>query len=181
MWFGFLVYVIFAIFLTSTIWSLCGARARKNPIILLLVGFLVSVIGVFLIWATGNYADTIGLICNKFSIITVSECGLDKVLGGITGKFIEIGFAALGASLMGLAFDIKTKDDLDLKKKTALARIDRLKEREIQLNQEFDQLEKDLDNLQPSERIKRFRHLKNKKYSIFDDKLDVDEEIEKWL
>ena len=110
-----------------------------------------------------------------------SECGFDEIVGGITRKFIEIGFAALGAGLMGLAFDIKTKDDLDLKKKTALGRIDRFKEREIQLNQEFEQLEKDLDNLQPSERIKRFRHLKNKKYSIFDDKLDADEEVEKWL
>ena len=181
MWVGFLIYVVFAIFVTSTIWSFCGARSRKNPIILLLVGFLVSAIGVFLIWATDNYADTIGLVCSKSTIITASECSLDKLLGGITGKFIEIGFAALGAGLMGLAFDIKTKGDLDLKKKITLGRIDRLKEREIQLNQEFDQLEKDLDGLQPSERVKRFRHLKNKKYSIFDDKLDADEEVEKWL
>ena len=181
MWVGFLIYVVSAILVISTIWSFCGARARKNPIILLLVGFLVSSIGVFLIWATENYADFIVLACNKFPKIMASECGFDEIVGGITRKFIEIGFAALGAGLMGLAFDIKTKDDLDLKKKTALGRIDRFKEREIQLNQEFEQLEKDLDNLQPSERIKRFRHLKNKKYSIFDDKLDADEEVEKWL
>ena len=181
MWFGFLIYVAFAVFVTYSIWSLCGARSRKSPIILLLVGFLVSVIGVFLIWATASYSDTIGLVCNKLTIIPKAECDLDKIVGGLTGKFIEIGFAALGAGLMGLAFDIKTKDDLDLKKKAALGRLDRIKEREAQLEQEFDQLEKDLDNLKPSEKVKRFKHLRNKNISIFDDKLDADDEIAKWL
>ena len=181
MWFGFLIYVAFAVFVTSSIWSFCGARSRKHPIILLLVGFLVSLIGVFLIWATKNYADTIGLVCNKLTLITTSECQFDEILGGITGNFIELGFAALGAGLMGLAFDIKTKDDLDLKMKTALGRLERVKEREKKWKQELDQLEKDLDTLQPSEKVERFKYLRNKQVTIFDDKLDADEEIEKWL
>ena len=98
--------------------------------------------GVFLIWATRSYAGTFSLIWDKSTIITNNECSLDKVLGGITGQFIEIGFAALGDGLMELGFDIKTKDGLDLKTKNALGRRDKLNELELQCKQEFDQLKK---------------------------------------
>lgn len=181
MWVGFLIYVVSAILVISTIWSFCGARARKNPIILLLVGFLVSSIGVFLIWATENYADFIVLACNKFPKIMASECGFDEMVGGITRKFIEIGFAALGAGLMGLAFDIKTKDDLDLKRKSAFEKLCKSKERETQWKLKFDQLEIDLDNLQPAEKVKRFNSLRSENSSIFDDRLDAEDEVAKWL
>ncbi len=181
MWFGFLIYVAFAFFITSTLWTYCGALSRKKPIILLLVGFLVSICGIFLIWATESYSATIVLICNKFSIIPPSECQIDKALGGITVKFIEIGFAALGAGLMGLAFDIKTKDDLDLRIKTVREKLGKLKQREVQWQQNFDQLEKDLDTLQPSEKVKRFNHLRNIQLSIFDEKLNAEDEVAIWV
>ena len=181
MWFGFVVYIIFAFFVTSTIWSLCGARSRKRPVILLLLGFLVSVTGVFLIWTIESYADTIELVCNKFPrIITSSECRLDKAIGGVAGKFIEVGFAALGAGLMGLAFDIKTKDDLDLKKKVAIEKLSDLNEQQDQWKLEFNQLGKDLDSLQPLEKVRRFNSLREKNITIFDKLLDAKDEVGKW-
>ena len=169
----FLIYVAFAFFITSILWSFCGALSRKKPIILLLVGFLI--------WAMESYSATIELICNKFSIIAQSECEIDKVAGGITVKFIEIGFAAFGAGLMGLAFDIKTKDDLDLKRKVVRQKLEGLKKRELQWKEDFDKLEKDLDTLQPSEKVKRFNHLRNIKLSIFDEKLDAEDVVANWV
>ena len=110
---------------------------------------MVSVLGFFLIWATRSYAGTFSLICNKSTITTKNEFSLDKVLGEITGQFIEIGFAALGADLIGLAFDIKIKDDLDLKTKNALGGREKLNERELQWKQEFNHIKKYLDSSQP--------------------------------
>ena len=98
----------------------------------------------------------------------------------VAGKFIEVGFAALGAGLMGLAFDIKTKDDLDLKKKVAIEKLSDLNEQQGQWKFEFNQLGKDLDSLQPLEKVRRFNSLREKNITIFDKLLDAKDDVGKW-
>lgn len=109
------------------------------------------------------------------------ECGLDKAVGGMTGTFIELSFAALGAGLMGLAFDVKTKAHLELKVKNGFERLKSITKEEELYQQEFVQLGKDLDSLSTAEKVKRFRNLSKLSAKIFNQRLDAEEELEKWL
>lgn len=178
MWLSFVAPIVMAMIMLNFVFELCGARARKNPLLLFYIGLVTAVAGVALWWFTENFAENLIYICRK--ITPRENCSLVINAGDLTIKLIEVGFAALGAGIMSLAIDIRSKNALDQKHKDLLDRYSRIKSREDQWRQDFDKFGEELDQLESLPRKEHFRKLQKIISKIEFDKEELIEEFGKW-
>ncbi len=178
MWFGYAIIIALTVILLMLTFSLCGARIREHPVRLFSLGFFVAGAGA-LIWASAEvFSETTNFLCPRVS--SSEHCVLTSNLGVMTRKLVEVGFAALGAGLMALAIDLKSKAALDTTHRGFESKAKQVQRKMFLWRRAFDKLGEELDSITPQERIQRYRQLQDNWWRIQDKEDDLREEFKRW-
>lgn len=178
MWFGYILIISLAAFALTLTFSICGARVREHPAWLFTIGFFVAGAGATLWTSAELFSETAKFLCPR--IAPSEDCLLTSKFGVTTGKLIEVGFAALGASLMALAIDIRSKAALDSTHRKFESKAKSIQKKKFMWRRAFEKLGEELDGITPQERVKRYKQLQDAWWDIQDDKDDLKEEFARW-
>ena len=178
MWFSYVLVVLLAILALTFVFIVCGARIRERPWLLFALGFVVAGCGVVLWWSAEELSKVSEFICPNFE--PSENCVFTSRLGVMTGKLVEVGFAALGAGLMALAIDIRSKQALDAEHRRFQSKAKQLQSKLFRWRRAFEKLGDELDSIASQERVRRYRQLQDTWWDIQFDKDDLREEFGRW-
>lgn len=178
MWFGYILIIALAAVLLMLVFNLCGARIREHPAWLFTLGFFVAGAGAVLWVSAEVFSEAANFLCPRVS--SSEDCLLTNNLSVMTRKLIEVGFAALGAGLMALAIDIRSKAALDTTHRRFEGKAKQVQRKIFMWRRAFDKLGEELDSITPPERVKRYKQLQDAWWDIQDKKDDLREEFGRW-
>jgi len=164
---GTMIFMGFS--LMMFVYSMSGAKARRNPLIFLILGIFVTSCGVLIGDMVNIFSDLLGWGCKQ--AVNSKDCADLPHITEFTKKVIEIGFAAVGAGLIYLSMDLRSEQMLRMA-------INDLEREEIRLKERSEQWRKESDSLANSglsdeDKERYSKRLKNRQINL----LDLEEEL----